>query len=94
VVNSKGEVIAVALTGFNGSQNLNLAIPSRYLSAMIKTIKPMVPHPIAHQEISLLDKVGAPSAEGVQGGYLPCRRSAESGAGFPRIPADGYGNAR
>jgi serine protease Do len=67
VVNSKGEVIAVALAAFNGNQNLNFAIPSRYLSAMIKIIKPLTPLPIAHQEIFILDKLGVPSAEGVQG---------------------------
>ena len=67
VVNSKGEVIAVALAAFGGNQNLNFAIPSRYLSAMIKRIKPLTPLPITHQEIFILDKLGAPSAEGVQG---------------------------
>lgn len=76
VVNSKGEVIGVALAAFKGGQNLNFAIPSRYLSAMIRAIGAPVDLPQAvqamkaRQETPILDKIGGPNTEGVQGGQL------------------------
>jgi len=71
VVNSKGEVIGVAVATFKGGQNLNFAIPSQYLSALIPTIGAPVDLPKAAEarkskkEKSILDEMGGRSLEGV-----------------------------
>jgi S1-C subfamily serine protease len=76
VVNSKGEVIGVAVATFKGGQNLNFAIPSQYLTALIPTIKAPVDLPKAAEarrakkQKSILDDMGGRSTEGVQGGQL------------------------
>ncbi len=72
VVNSKGEVIGVAVATFKGGQNLNFAIPSRYLSALIPAIKAPQALPKAakarknKKEKSILDEMGGRSTEGVE----------------------------
>ena len=71
VVNGKGEVIGVAVATFKGGQNLNFAIPSQYLSALIPSIKAPVALPEAtkaakgKKEKSILDDTGGRSTEGV-----------------------------
>jgi len=73
VVNSKGEVVGVAVATFKGGQNLNFAIPSQYLSAMIPSIKDAVALPEAgkalkgNKEKTILDNMGGRSTEGVVG---------------------------
>jgi len=73
VVNSKGEVIGVAAATFKGGQNLNFAIPSQYLSALLPTIKAPVLFPRApeaqkaKQGKSILDDMGGRSTDGVEG---------------------------
>jgi len=71
VVNSKGEVIGVAVATFKGGQNLNFAIPSRYLSALLPLVKQAVALPEASaaakakKEKSLLDEMGGRSNDGI-----------------------------
>lgn len=71
VVNGKGEVVGVAVATFDSGQNLNFAIPSRYLSALIPAIKDPVALPKAAEvqkakkEKSILDGAGAKGTEGV-----------------------------
>ena len=69
VVNSKGEVIGVAVATFKGGQNLNFAIPSRYLSAMIPGTEALVALPKAAESSkarkSILYEMGGRSTEGV-----------------------------
>lgn len=74
VVNSKGQVIGVAVATFKGGQNLNFAIPSRYLSRLIPTIKaPVALRKAAEarrgkKEKSILDHMGRKSTDGVVAG--------------------------
>jgi S1-C subfamily serine protease len=71
VVNSKGEVIGVAVATFKGGQNLNFAIPSSYLSSLISAIATPVDLSKAaaarntKPERSILDGIGGRSTEGV-----------------------------
>jgi hypothetical protein len=82
VVNEKGEVIGVAVATFKGGQNLNFAIPSRYLSALFSGMKAPVALPKAmdvrrgKKGRSLLDDLGTRSIDGVQGGQLLWKYSA------------------
>ena len=72
VLNTNGEVIGVAVATFKGGQNLNFAIPSRYLSTLISLIKA----PVALAEVnktakpeqksSILDDLGGSSTDGVE----------------------------
>lgn len=71
VLNAKGEVIGVAVATFKGGQNLNFAIPSQYLLALIPAIKAPLAFPEAakatkgKKKTSILDDVGGRSTEGV-----------------------------
>lgn len=71
VVNSKGDIIGVAVATFKGGQNLNFAIRSAYLSALAGQIKATVPlakrtdRPKDPKAKSILDEMGGRSAEGV-----------------------------
>lgn len=71
VLNNKGEVIGVSVATFRGGQNLNFAIPSNYLTALIRQIG--VPQPLSHSKTtrrqrSLLDDLGGSSVEGIAAG--------------------------
>ncbi len=52
VLNRKGEVIGVSFMIIEGGQNLNFAIPSRYLKALLKRSEPAKPFPQGNQSIS------------------------------------------
>ncbi len=71
VLNATGEVIGVAVATFKSGQNLNFAIPSRYLSALIPLIKGPIALPQASKatkgrnDKSILDGIGATGMEGV-----------------------------
>ncbi|MBX3364472.1 MAG: serine protease [Phycisphaeraceae bacterium] len=86
VLNSKGEVIGLAVATFKGGQNLNFAIPSAYLSALIPAIKAPVDLPTAakarraKKEKSILDEMGGRSTEGVEGGTLTWDSHSGTGA--------------
>ncbi len=71
VLNSKGEVIGVSVATFRGGQNLNFAIPSVYLEALLEKTGPA--KPLAEAKPSkapraILSDLGGRSVEGVVGG--------------------------
>ena len=71
VLNSKGKVIGVSVATFRGGQNLNFAIPSNYLKALVAQVgpaKPLSQMKSAKSGHSILADVGDPSMEGVTGG--------------------------
>lgn len=73
VLNGKGEVIGVSVATFRGGQNLNFAIPSNYLKALIATTgsaKPLNQGKLTNVQHSILTDLGGRSSEGVVGGQL------------------------
>jgi len=72
VLNSKGEVIGVSVATFRGGQNLNFAIPSNYLKALLTKAGPARPlkgdKPTTQQ--SIMANIGGRSTEGVIGGQF------------------------
>ena len=60
ILNAEGQVIGVAVATFNGGQNLNFAIPSKYVLELLKKISK--PEPLASQPSktakSILDELG------------------------------------
>ena len=73
VLNSKGEVIGVSVATFKGGQNLNFAIPSGYLKALLaKTgkAKPLAQVKPPQAQRSILSDLGGRSTVGVIGGQL------------------------
>jgi len=83
VLNAKGEVIGVSVATFRGGQNLNFAIPSSYLKALLAKAGPTKPlaqaKPVKAQP-SILADLGGRSSEGVVGGQLTWRyTSLQSG---------------
>ena len=73
VLNGKGEVIGVSVATFSGGQNLNFAVPSNYLRALLEKTGPpkllaqVKPTKAQH---SILADLGSRSSEGVAGGQL------------------------
>lgn len=68
VLNTKGEVIGVSVATFRGGQNLNFAIPSNYLKALLgKTgsAKPFAQAKPAKSQRSIFADFGGRSLEGV-----------------------------
>ena len=70
VLNGKGEVIGVSVATFRGGQNLNFAIPSNYLKALLG--KAGSPTPLSQEkptkaQRSILSDLGGRSTEGVIG---------------------------
>lgn len=73
VLNGKGEVIGVSVATFTGGQNLNFAIPSRYLRELLTTTGPVKPLSQAKRtkaQRSILADLGGRGSEGVVGGQL------------------------
>ncbi|MBW1795634.1 MAG: serine protease [Deltaproteobacteria bacterium] len=73
VLNSRGQVIGVAVATFKGGQNLNFAIPSNYLKALLGKAGPAKPLHEAKSSAgqqSILGDLGGRSTEGVVGGQL------------------------
>jgi len=73
VLNSKGEVIGVSVATFRGGQNLNFAIPSNYLKALLAKVgpsKPLSGATFPKEQRSILADLGGRSIEGVVGGQL------------------------
>src|SRR3990172_4626909 len=79
VMNEKGEVIGVSVATFTGGQNLNFAIPSAYLKALLAKTGPAKSlaqtKPVKGQQ-SILSDFGGRSSEGVVGGQLTWRYTA------------------
>ena len=73
VLNGKGEVIGVSVATFRGGQNLNFAIPSNYLKALLAkagSAKPLVKAKQVKAQRSILSGLGGKSTEGVVGAQL------------------------
>lgn len=73
VLNGKGEVIGVSVATFRGGQNLNFAIPSKYLKELLtksSSVKPLAQAKAVKAQKSILSDLGGRSSEGVMGGQL------------------------
>jgi S1-C subfamily serine protease len=74
VLNSAGEVIGVSVATFKGGQNLNFAIPSRYLKDLMARPRDLKPLATASKEVkpqrSILADLGGKSTEGVTGAQM------------------------
>jgi len=73
VLNGMGEVIGVSVATFRSGQNLNFAIPSNYLKALIATLgatKPLAQVKPTQSPRSILTDLGGRSSEGVMAGQL------------------------
>lgn len=85
VVNGKGEVVGVAVATFKGGQNLNFAIPGRYLSALTAEIKALTPltvrgdRPRAADAKSILEDLGGRNVDGVTGETFTWDSHTQSG---------------
>lgn len=70
VLNARGEVIGVSVATYRGGQNLNFAIPSNYLKALLSKTGPVKPlaqvEPNKSQK-SIMSDLGGRSTEGVVG---------------------------
>lgn len=68
VLNSNAEVIGIATATFQGGQNLNFAVPSNYLRALINNMTnpiPLVPRRAGRKPDSILGALGGRNTEGV-----------------------------
>jgi S1-C subfamily serine protease len=73
VLNGKGEVIGVSVATFRGGQNLNFAIPSKYLKELLAkstSLKPLAQAKAMKTQKSILSDLGGRGSEGVMGGQL------------------------
>ncbi|MBN2270275.1 MAG: serine protease [Sedimentisphaerales bacterium] len=73
VLNGKGEVIGVSVATFRGGQNLNFAIPSNYLKALVDKggpTKALAQAKPSKSQRSILSDLGGRSSEGLEGGQL------------------------
>lgn len=71
VLNAKGDVIGVSVATFKGGQNLNFAIPAKYLKSLLAktgTAKPLAQVKPDKTQRSILSDLGGRSVEGVIGG--------------------------
>ena len=71
VLNGRGQVIGVSVATFRNGQNLNFAIPSNYLKALVAKVgqaKPLTQARQPNSQRSILNDLGGRSAEGVIGG--------------------------
>jgi hypothetical protein len=68
ILNKNAEVIGVAVATFNGGQNLNFAIPSEFLGALLKArgaVRPVQDSSKRSSKDSILDGLGSKSTDGV-----------------------------
>lgn len=73
VLNSQGEVIGVSVATFRGGQNLNFAIPAKYLRELLTRSGSAVPLTRAKRatsEGSILHDLGGRSSEGLEGRHF------------------------
>ena len=76
VLNGKGQVIGVSVATFKGGQNLNFAIPSAYLKALLGKTGPV--NPLAEMkptktQRSIIEDLGTRGSEGVVGSHFSWR---------------------
>jgi hypothetical protein len=84
VLNGRSEVIGVSVATFRGGQNLNFAIPSGYLKAMLAKPGPTTPlslAPTTKAEGSILAELGGRNSEGVVGAQLAWKMPGNPYAG-------------
>jgi len=84
VLNGKGEVIGVSVATFKGGQNLNFAIPSNYLKALLPKAGPpkrLSDQNSSGQRRSILADSGGRSTEGVVAGNFTWTNAACSNCG-------------
>lgn len=70
VLDRNGQVVGVATASFQEGQNLNFAIPAKYLSELSRSqgsLKPLGPVRGPGKEASVLEGLGADASEGVSG---------------------------
>lgn len=75
VLDQRGQVIGVAVATFRGGQNLNFAIPSDYLAALISQPRVSLPvrsFTVAQKSKSILSDMGPRSTEGVVSSAILC----------------------
>jgi hypothetical protein len=68
VLNENGKVIGVSVATFQNGQNLNFAIPSNYLAALLTRVGPVKPFSVTQRkksQRSVLDGLGGKSTEAV-----------------------------
>jgi len=68
VLNGNAELVGIATATFQGGQNLNFAVPSNYLEALLGNMTvpvPLVRQKTTGQSSSILSAVGAHNTEGV-----------------------------
>ena len=73
VLNRASDVIGVSVATFRGGQNLNFAIPSNYLQALVAKVgaaKPLSQAKSSKSSSSILADIGGRSTDGVTGGKL------------------------
>jgi len=71
ILDTSGKTIGIAVATFTGGQNLNLAIPSSYLTALAAGVStevvPLSRHGVGTKERSIIGALGDPSVQGVIG---------------------------
>jgi hypothetical protein len=71
ILNNSGKAIGIAVATFTGGQNLNLAIPSSYLTALAAGVStevlPLSRQRVGTEERSIIRALGDPSVQGVVG---------------------------
>jgi S1-C subfamily serine protease len=74
ILNNRGQAIGIAVATFMGGQNLNLAIPSSYLTALAANVsadvRPLSRPPATSEKRSIISDLGEPSVQGVLGESL------------------------
>jgi len=86
VLNSAGDVIGVSVATFTGGQNLNFAIPSGYLKALLAktaSVTPLVQSETPKPKKSIFEDLGGNSTQGVVAGQLTWK--------YPDNPYPGMG---
>jgi len=71
VLNVRGEVIGVSVATFRSGQNLNFAIPSKYVKELLTksgSVKPLAQAKAVKAQKSILSDLGGQSSESVTGG--------------------------
>lgn len=68
LINSVGEVIGIAFASFSSGQNLNFAIPVKYLQKLLENTKPyqrFTKKSVTRKEETIFDKIGNKSTDAI-----------------------------